>query len=119
MLPIVAAKRAEVVKSDHMLTTWCKLVPTPGHTIDHYSVHVGKSGQDAFLTGDMIHSPLQGRYPDLGMRADYDSSRRGKTRRKIFGRFCDTPTLICTAHFPSPSTGQLARWGDGFRLVPA
>ena len=119
VLPIVAARRAEVVKSDHMLNDMVQLVPTPGHTIDHYSVHVGKSGQDAFLTGDMIHSPLQGRYPDLGMRADYNSKQAGETRRKIFGTLCDTPTLICTAHFPSPSTGKLARWGDGFRLVPA
>ena len=53
------------------------------------------------------------------MRADYNSKQAGETRRKIFGALCDTPTLICTAHFPSPSTGKLARWGDGFRLVPA
>jgi hypothetical protein len=53
------------------------------------------------------------------MRADYDSKRAGESRRKIFGRFCDTSTLMCTAHFPSPSTGRLARWGDGFKLVAA
>ena len=119
VLPIVAAKRAEVVKSDHALNDLVQLVPTPGHTIDHYSVHVGKSGQDAFLTGDMVHSPLQTRYPDLGMRADFDSKQAGESRRKIFGRFCDTPTLMCTAHFPSPSTGKVTRWGDGFKLVAA
>jgi glyoxylase-like metal-dependent hydrolase (beta-lactamase superfamily II) len=119
VLPIVAAKRADVVKSDHVLNDTVQLVPTPGHTIDHYSVHVGKPGEDAFLTGDMIHSPLQARYPDLGMRADFDSKQAGQSRRKIFGRFCDTPTLMCTAHFPSPSTGRLARWGDGFKLVSA
>ena len=119
VLPIVAAKRADVVKSDHTLNELVQLIPTPGHTIDHFSVHVGKSGQDAFLTGDMIHSPLQARYPDLGMRADYDFKQAGESRRKIFGRFCDTSTLMCTAHFPSPSTGRLARWGDGFKLVAA
>jgi glyoxylase-like metal-dependent hydrolase (beta-lactamase superfamily II) len=119
VLPIVAAKRAEVVKSDHTLNDMVQLVPTPGHTIDHFSVHVGKPGQDAFLTGDMVHSPLQARYPDLGMRADFDAKQGGETRRKIFGRFCDTPTLMCTAHFPSPSTGKLTRWGDGFKLVAA
>ena len=119
VLPIVAANRADVVKSDHALGDDVRLVPTPGHTIDHYSVHVGKPGQDAFLTGDMVHSPLQARYPDIGMRADYDSKQAGETRRKIFGGMCDTPTLICTAHFPSPSTGKLKRWGDGFKLVSA
>jgi glyoxylase-like metal-dependent hydrolase (beta-lactamase superfamily II) len=117
VLPIVAAKRVEMVKSDQALNDLVRLIPTPGHTIDHYSVHVGKTGEDAVLTGDMIHSPLQGRYPDLGMRADYDSKIAGQSRRKLFGRFCDTSTLMCMAHFPSPSTGRLARWGDGFKFV--
>ena len=119
VLPIVAAQRADMVKSDYALNDQVRLVPSPGHTIDHYSVHVGKPGQDAFLTGDMIHSPLQARYPDLGMRADYDSKMAGESRRKIFGQFCDTSTLMCTAHFPSPSTGRFARSGDAFKFVPA
>jgi glyoxylase-like metal-dependent hydrolase (beta-lactamase superfamily II) len=118
VLPIVEAKRAQVVRSDHALDDLVRLVPSPGHTIDHFSVHVGKSGQDAFLTGDMIHSPLQARYPELGMRADHDSRQAGQSRRRLFERFCDTPTLMCTAHFPAPSTGRLARWDDGFKLIP-
>jgi hypothetical protein len=65
----------------------------------------------------MIHSPLQARYPDLGMMADYDSAQAGQSRRELFGRFCDTPTLICTAHFPSPSTGRVVRWRDAFEIV--
>ena len=38
----------------------------------------------------MIHSPLQARYPELGMMADYDFTQAGQTRRKVFDRFCDT-----------------------------
>ena len=38
----------------------------------------------------------------------------GRTRRELFGRFADTPTRICTAHFPQPSTGRLVRWKDAF-----
>jgi glyoxylase-like metal-dependent hydrolase (beta-lactamase superfamily II) len=52
-----------------------QLVPTPGHTIDHFSVLVGRPDRDALITGDMLHSPLQARYPELGMRADHDSHR--------------------------------------------
>jgi len=119
VLPIVAAGRAEMVKSDHTLNELVQLIPTPGHTIDHFSVHVGKSGQDALITGDMIHSPIQARYPELGMRADYDSKQAGVSRRKVFERFCDTSTLMCMAHFPSPSIGRMSRWGDGFKFVSA
>jgi glyoxylase-like metal-dependent hydrolase (beta-lactamase superfamily II) len=94
-----------------------QLIPTPGHTIDHFSVQVGKSGEDAVITGDMIHSPIQARYPELGMRADYDSKQAGVSRRELFGRFCDTPTLFCMAHFPSPSTGRMTRWDNGFKFI--
>ena len=77
-------------------------------------MQVGKPGADAVITGDMIHSPLQARYPELGMMADYNFKQAGVSRRELFGRFCETSTLMCTAHFPSPSTGRLVRWRDAF-----
>lgn len=118
VLPIIAAKRAQVVKSDFALDESLQLVPTPGHTIDHFSVLVGRPGEDALITGDMIHSPIQGRYPELGMRADYDSKQAGMTRRRIFDRFCDAPTLMCVTHFPATtSIGRVRRWGEGYKFI--
>jgi len=117
VLPIVAANRAQVVKSDFVLNEAVQFLPTPGHTIDHYSVLVGRPGHDALIAGDMIHSPIQGRYPELGMRADYDSAQAGATRRRVFDRFCDTSTLMCVTHFPEPSTSRVQRWGDGYKFV--
>ena len=117
VLPIVAAKRAELVKSDHTLNDLVQLVPTPGHTIDHFSVHVGKPGRDAFLTGDMVHSPLQMRYPELGMMSDFSSDEAGQTRRVVFTELSETPTVVCTGHFPSPSVGRITRWDNGFRFL--
>jgi glyoxylase-like metal-dependent hydrolase (beta-lactamase superfamily II) len=117
VLPIVAARRAEIVKSDFAFSEQVRLVPTPGHTIDHFSVLVGRSGRDALIAGDMLHSPIQARYPEIGMRADHDSRQAGETRRRVFDRFCDEPTLFCVTHFPAPSTGRVRRWGDGFKFV--
>ena len=119
VLPIMAANRHDIVKSAHAFNDLVTLIPTPGHTIDHYSVQVGKPGADAVITGDMIHSPLQARYPELGMMADYDSKQAGESRRQLFGRICDTSTLVCTAHFPSPSSGRVVRWRDAFDVVAA
>jgi glyoxylase-like metal-dependent hydrolase (beta-lactamase superfamily II) len=119
VLPIVAANRVDIVKSAHAFNDLVTLIPTPGHTIDHYSVQVGKPGADAIITGDMIHSPLQVRYPELGMMSDYDSALAGVSRRELFGRFCDTSTLLCTAHFPSPSTARVVRWRDAFDFIDA
>jgi glyoxylase-like metal-dependent hydrolase (beta-lactamase superfamily II) len=118
VLPIVAAKRADVVRSDHALNEYVRLMPTPGHTPDHFAVALGKGRDSAVVTGDLIHSPLQARYPELAMMADVDRAQGVATRRKFLEHYCDTDTLVCTAHFPSPSCGHVKRWDDGFRFVP-
>ncbi len=50
------AKACDVVTSDHSLNDLITLIPTPGHTIDHYAVTLGKGGKDAVFTGDLIHA---------------------------------------------------------------
>jgi glyoxylase-like metal-dependent hydrolase (beta-lactamase superfamily II) len=118
VLPIVAAGQADLVSSDSALGDHVRLTPTPGHTPDHFAVELGKGETVAVLTGDLIHSPLQARYPELSMRADTDQRASAVTRRKFLECHCDTGRLLCTAHFPSPSTGHVTRWGDGFRFMP-
>ncbi len=117
VLPIVAADRATMVSSNHALDDDVRLEPTPGHTIDHFAVRVGRGGKAAVMCGDLIHSPLQARYPHITMRLDYDPEQAVRTRRKFLEEHCDTDTLVCTAHFPSPSIGRFTSWGEGFRFV--
>jgi glyoxylase-like metal-dependent hydrolase (beta-lactamase superfamily II) len=115
VIPIVEAKRHDLVTSDHALSDLVKLIPTPGHTIDHYAVVLGRGGKDAVITGDLIHTPLQAKWPDLFMRIDYDGSQSSATRWKFLESLCDTDTQCCFAHFPSPSRGYIKRFGDGFK----
>jgi glyoxylase-like metal-dependent hydrolase (beta-lactamase superfamily II) len=115
VIPIVEAKRHDLVTSDHQLSDLVRLIPTPGHTIDHYAVTLGKTGKDAVITGDLIHTPLQAKWPDLAMRIDYDPLQSSATRWKFLESMCDTSTQCCFAHFPSPSRGYVKRWGDGFK----
>ena len=115
VLPVVAAGRADLVTSAHEVDDHVRLLPTPGHTPDHFAVAVGRGRDDAVITGDLIHSPLQARYPGLRMRLDHDPALAATTRHAFLDRYCDTATLCCFAHFPSPSTGRIRRWGDGFR----
>ena len=115
VIPIVEAKACDLVTSDHAVNDLVSLIPTPGHTIDHYAVQLGRGGKDAVITGDLIHTPLQARYPELAMRVDYNPAQGSATRRKFLESYCDTNTLCCFAHFPSPSRGYVKRWGNGFR----
>jgi hypothetical protein len=61
-----------------------------------------------------MHSPLQTRYPELSPKFDVDPAQSAITRRKFLERYCDSDTLCCTAHFPSPSAGRIKRLGNGF-----
>ncbi|HTC10273.1 MAG TPA: MBL fold metallo-hydrolase [Acetobacteraceae bacterium] len=115
VIPIVDAKKCDLITSDHAMDDRITLLPTPGHTIDHFAVALGKGGKDAVITGDLIHSPLQAKYPELSMRVDYDPKQGIATRQKFLETYCDTNTLCCFAHFPSPSRGHIRRWGEGFR----
>jgi len=114
VLPIVNANRADLVANDYGLGDHIRMTPTPGHTPDHVAVLLGKGRNEAVLTGDLIHSPLQMRYPDISMRADYDRKQAAVTRRAFLECHCDTGTLVCTGHFPSPSSGKVTRRGDSF-----
>ncbi|MEJ1936505.1 hypothetical protein WDZ92_40455, partial [Nostoc sp. NIES-2111] len=78
----------------------------------------GKGRDAGVITGDVIHSPLQARYPELWMKDDVDPGHAVRTRRAFLERYCETDTVCCTAHFPSPSLARIGRWGDGFRCDP-
>jgi glyoxylase-like metal-dependent hydrolase (beta-lactamase superfamily II) len=115
VIPIVEAKACDVVTSDYSLNDLITLIPTPGHTIDHYAVTLGKGGKDAVFTGDLIHTPLQALHPELAMRVDYNPAQGVASRQRFLETYCDTNTLCCFAHFPSPSKGFIKRWGNGFK----
>ena len=119
VLPIVEAGRHELVSSAHALDDHIRLMPTPGHTPDHFSVVIGRGRDEAMIVGDLIHSPLQARYPEISMRADVDPGQAAATRRSFLERYCDSSTVCCTAHFPSPSTMLVRPWGSGFRCESA
>ena len=114
VLPILQANRAEIVSDTHQLGDHIRLLPTPGHTEGHVAIQLGRTGEEAVFTGDLIHSPLQARYPELSPRFDVDGKQAAVTRRAFLERYCDTQTLCCTAHFPSPSAMRVKRGGDGF-----
>lgn len=117
--PIVEAKRHVCVSSDHAFEDEIRLIPTPGHTIDHFSVEIGGNVPDAIVGGDMVHSPLQILDPGLGMMSDWDSGVAGETRRRVFGRIAGTPTRLCTAHFAADPIIRITETVDGFGFEPA
>ena len=115
VLPVIEAGRADIVSDTHAIGDYLRLTPTPGHTPGHVALELGRGRTEAVFTGDLIHTRLQARYPEMSMRADADPIQSAATRRRFLEQHCDTSTLCCTSHFPSPSTMRVRRWGEGFR----
>ncbi len=113
--PIIDAGCADLVASDHKLSDEIVLIPTPGHSPGHVSLHIISDDQEALLTGDVAHHPIQMAHLDWSSTVDSDQAQSTRTRQDLFERFADTPTLVIGGHF---SAGHLKRDGDAFRFDP-
>jgi glyoxylase-like metal-dependent hydrolase (beta-lactamase superfamily II) len=114
VLPVVEADRADIVSNDFAIGDHVRILPTPGHTPGHVAFTFGKGKDSAVFSGDLMHTPLQTLYPELSPKFDVDPAQAAVTRRNFLERYCDTDTLCCTAHFPSPSVGKIKRKGNAF-----
>src|SRR4051812_963474 len=97
--PIVEAGRAELVASDARLTDEITLIPTPGHSPGHMSLHIRSDGAEALLTGDVAHHPCQMAHLDWSSTADSDPMQSEATRRTLFSRFADKDVVVIGGHF--------------------
>ncbi len=114
VLPIMEARQAVLVDLDYALDDEIWLESTPGHTVGHVAVHL-KSGQHhGVMCGDLIHTPLQLAEPAWTPIFEYDMAASTKTRKSFLSRYCESDTLVFTAHFPSPSIGHIVPRGNGY-----
>jgi glyoxylase-like metal-dependent hydrolase (beta-lactamase superfamily II) len=115
ILPVLDSGRADLVADDAVIGDHVRLLPTPGHTPHHVAVLLGKGRDEAAFAGDVLHSPLQWRLPDLASLIDRDEAAEAAvTRRGFLERFAETGTVCCFAHTPSPSAGFIRRLRSGF-----
>jgi glyoxylase-like metal-dependent hydrolase (beta-lactamase superfamily II) len=112
--PIVDAGKAELIAGDARLTDEITMIPTPGHSPGHMSIHIASDGQEALLTGDVAHHPCQMAHLDWSSTADSEPVRSPATRRQLLSRFADTPTLVIGGHF---NAGHIRRDGDAFKFI--
>jgi glyoxylase-like metal-dependent hydrolase (beta-lactamase superfamily II) len=112
--PIVEAGKADLVADDARLCDEITLIPTPGHSPGHMSIHIRSDGEHALLTGDVAHHPCQMAHLEWSSTADSDPVQSVVTRRELFSRFADTPTLVIGGHF---NAGRIRREGDAFKFI--
>ena len=115
--PVFEAGLVELVSSDHRICDEVRLVPTPGHTRGHVSVEIKSRGEEALVTGDMVHHPCQFAHPNWAAAFDFDAAQSTRTREEVFARLAGRPVLVIGTHFMSPTAGRLVRDGDAYRLT--
>ena len=115
--PILAAGLADLVGTEHRITDEVWLEPTPGHTPGHVSVRISSRGEEAVITGDMMHHPIQLAVPDLHANFDMDKAQGARTRRAFVERYQERKALIIGSHFCDPSSGWIVREGAAWKLA--
>jgi glyoxylase-like metal-dependent hydrolase (beta-lactamase superfamily II) len=114
--PIVEAERAELVDGDYRISDELWLEPTPGHTPGHVSLHIASEGQEAVITGDLMHHPIQCSEPRWNSRACTDPEQARATRRAFLQRYSGGEVAILGTHFAWPTAGHVMPHGDVWRF---
>ena len=117
VLPVFAAGQAELVADEHAVAPEISVEPAPGHTPGQMMVRVGAGREQAMLCADLMHHPLQVRYPEWSTRFCTDPAQARETRIRFFNQHANTGRLVLPAHFPSPTGGTIERDGKEFRFV--
>jgi glyoxylase-like metal-dependent hydrolase (beta-lactamase superfamily II) len=114
--PVVDAGLVDLVESDHRLTDEIQLEPTPGHTPGHVSVRIRSRGEEAVITGDLIHHPVQCAELEWASRFDVDPDHARRTRKAFLTRCAEEGTRVFGTHFATPTVGRVVVHGNVFRF---
>ena len=115
--PVFDAGLVDLVASDHRICDEVCLIPTPGHTPGHVSIHISSKGEAAMITGDMAHHPCQLAHPDWAASFDSDQAQSTRTREQVFAARADDGILVIGTHWAGATAGRIIRDGAAYRLV--
>lgn len=114
--PVVEAGLVDFIPTEYRVCEEVSLFPTPGHTLAHVSVLIRSRGEEAVITGDLMHHPIQLARPDLPMNADADKALAIETRRAFCKRFADTGVTVIGSHFCDPTAGRIVSDTTNWRI---
>ena len=114
--PVMEAGLVDFIEPNAKLTDEVSLFPTPGHTPGHVSIKIVSKGQEAIITGDMMHHPLQLAEPDFANNFDMDKERALLTRKAFYASVADSDILVIGTHFCEPTSGYVVREGKSWKL---
>lgn len=116
VLPVIEAGQAMIVDDYTELADCLTLEPAPGHTPGHVAIWVKSDAARAVLTGDIIHHPVQVRYPQWSCFGCIDPVQSAQTRERVLQASCEQRALLLPGHFMAPHAGYIDEAHNGFAL---
>ena len=114
--PVIDAGLAQFIGTEMQVTNEVALFPTPGHTPGHVSVHISSKGQDAVITGDLMHHPIQMAMPEHPANFDMDKAQGAKTRVAFLKKYENRKALVIASHFCDPTSGWIEKAEKNWRF---
>ena len=111
ILPIVEKGKMQLVDHGWELSDGLTVELGPGHTPGHLCLNA-KEG--AVFCGDVVHSPLQLKFPELSSAFCSNSKAASKTRKKLLRRISETHDFLIPAHFPDPGWVKIKKVKVGY-----
>lgn len=116
--PLEHHGRLRLIAPDHQVSEQVRLVPTAGHTPGHVSVRIESAGAVAYITGDVVHHPVQIGDPQISALPDADAGAAHASRLQLLRRVADERALLLGSHFAAPSGGYVISAEDGMAWQP-
>jgi glyoxylase-like metal-dependent hydrolase (beta-lactamase superfamily II) len=117
VLPIIDSGQAEMIGDTHSLRGDISIEPVHGHTPGQKMLRLGSGAGQALLTADMMHHPLQLKYPEWSTRFCIDPDMARQTRIDFLKEHAGSGRLIFPTHFPSPTACRIDRDGKAYRFT--
>ena len=115
--PIVEAGMATFIEPDYEIAggddwrIWVE--PSHGHTPGHVHVRISSQGQEAVITGDLMHHPMQCAMPHRQATFDMDKEAGRQTRMGFVNKYKDSGVMVIGAHFFEPTAGHIVTGESG------
>tara|TARA_X000001036_G_scaffold437521_1_gene483028 strand:+ start:237 stop:1085 length:849 start_codon:yes stop_codon:yes gene_type:complete len=111
ILPIVEKGKMQFVDDGWELSDGLAVQLGSGHTPGHLCLNA-KAG--AVFCGDVVHSPLQLKFPELSSAFCSNPKAASETRKKLFRRISETHDFLIPAHFPDPGWVKIKKAKVGY-----
>jgi len=112
--PVVEAGLVELFDGEHAIGDHLTLSPAPGHTKGHVLATLRDGGREGVFIGDVLHSPVQGPFPEWNSAFCQLPDVARATRRRVLEHSCESGALLLPQHFAKPFVARVVRDGDAF-----